>query len=146
MRIFTTALKNNKNTVKFSIKIPHRTSTVHRLLSDRLLCWKEPILASHPSLGLLHKRSPRLHTPFPNARSERKKIQAQNDRTTTNLTQNPSTYTVVSLQTRSSPWNRRRATVCFKNFQFRRFSRPAYTFLAGNTSVNCLKPRVPSST
>ena len=34
-----------KNTVKFSIKILHLTSTVHRLLSDRLLCWKEPILA-----------------------------------------------------------------------------------------------------
>ena len=27
-----------KNTVKFSIKIPHLTSTVHRFLSDRLLC------------------------------------------------------------------------------------------------------------
>ena len=37
MQIFTTSLRN-KNTVKFSIKIPHLTSTVHRLLSDRLLC------------------------------------------------------------------------------------------------------------
>ena len=27
-----------QNTVKFSIKIPHLTYTVHRLLSDRLLC------------------------------------------------------------------------------------------------------------
>ena len=35
-----------KNTGKFSIIIPHLTSTVHRLLSDRLLCWKEPIVAS----------------------------------------------------------------------------------------------------
>ena len=26
---------------------------MHRLLSDRLLCWIEPILASYPSLGLL---------------------------------------------------------------------------------------------
>ena len=40
---------------QFSIKIPHFTSTVHRLLSDHLLCWKEPILASYPFLGLLHK-------------------------------------------------------------------------------------------
>ena len=30
-------------------------------------------------LGLLHKRNPRLHTPFPNARSEKRKFQAQND-------------------------------------------------------------------
>ena len=42
-----------KNTVKFSIKIPRLTSTVHRLLSDRWLYWKEPILASYPFLGLL---------------------------------------------------------------------------------------------
>ena len=33
MGIFTTALKKKKG--KFSIKIPHLTSTVHRLLSDR---------------------------------------------------------------------------------------------------------------
>ena len=36
-----------KNTVKFLIKIPHLTFTVHRLLSDRLHCWKEPILESY---------------------------------------------------------------------------------------------------
>ena len=30
-------------------------------------------------LGLLHKRNPRLHTSFPNARSEKRKVQAQND-------------------------------------------------------------------
>ena len=35
-----------KNTGKFLIIIPHLTSTLHRLLSDRLLCWKEPIVAS----------------------------------------------------------------------------------------------------
>ena len=37
MGISTTALRNKK--------IPHLTSTVYRLLSDRLLWWKEPILA-----------------------------------------------------------------------------------------------------
>ena len=37
----------------FSIKILHLTSTVHRFLSYRLLCWKKPILASYPFLGLL---------------------------------------------------------------------------------------------
>ena len=42
-----------KNTVKFSIKIPHITSTLNRLLSDRLLCWREPISASYTFLGLL---------------------------------------------------------------------------------------------
>ena len=35
------------------MRSPGVTSTVHRLLSDRLLCWKEPTLASYPSLGLL---------------------------------------------------------------------------------------------
>ena len=30
---------------------------MHRLSSDRLLLWKEPILASYSFLGLLHKRS-----------------------------------------------------------------------------------------
>ena len=50
--IFMTALRNI-NTVKSSTKIPHHTSTVCRLLSYRLLCWEEPILASHPFLGLL---------------------------------------------------------------------------------------------
>ena len=52
--IFTTALRNKKNSVQFSLKIPHLTSTMPRLLSDRLLCWKEPILASYPFLGVLH--------------------------------------------------------------------------------------------
>ena len=32
------------------LKIPHLTSTVCSLLSDRLLCWKEPILLSYPLL------------------------------------------------------------------------------------------------
>ena len=42
-----------KNTVNFSIKIPHLTFTVHYLLSDHLLYWKDPILASYPFLSLL---------------------------------------------------------------------------------------------
>ena len=57
-----------------------------------------------------YKKSPRLHTPFSNARSEKRKLQTQNDRAATNPTQSLSTYTVVhfnSLQTRSSLWNRR---------------------------------------
>ena len=53
MGMFSTALRNLKNIVKFSIKILHLTSTVHRFLSYRLLCWKKPILASYPFLGLL---------------------------------------------------------------------------------------------
>ena len=101
-KIFTTASWNKKETVKFSIKIPHLTSTVHRLLSDHQLCWKQPILASYPFLVLRHKRSPRLCIPFSSARSERRKIQAQNDRAATNPTQNPSTYTAVSCQITNS--------------------------------------------
>ena len=56
MGIFTTALRYNKDTVKFSTKILHLTSTLHRLLSDRLLCWEEPMLASYPFLGLLRTK------------------------------------------------------------------------------------------
>ena len=81
-KIFTTA--PIKNTVKFSITIPHLTSTEHRLSPDRLLCWKEAILASYSFLGLLHKRRTKLHAPFPNDRSEKRKIHAQNDRAATN--------------------------------------------------------------
>ena len=58
---------------------------MYRLLSDSLLCWKEPILASYPFLSLLHKRSPRLHN---------QKIQAQNNRADPESI----TYTVVSSQ------------------------------------------------
>ena len=43
MGIFMIAL-GIKKYVKFSIKIPHLTSTMYRLRSDRLLWWKEPIL------------------------------------------------------------------------------------------------------
>ena len=37
-------------------------------------------------------QSPRLNSPFPNARSEKRKIPAQNDRAAANPMQNPSTY------------------------------------------------------
>ena len=47
-------LLGSKKRVKFSIKTPRLTSTVHRLLSDRrLLCWKVATLASYSFLGLL---------------------------------------------------------------------------------------------
>ena len=46
MGIFTTALRNKQNTSNSQKKKPHLTSTVYHLLSDRLLWWKEPILAS----------------------------------------------------------------------------------------------------
>ena len=48
-----------KNTVNFSIKKPHLTSTVHRLLSDRLVCWKEPIWqVIHFYVFYVHKKNP----------------------------------------------------------------------------------------
>ena len=53
----------------------------------------------NPSQRVVHfkvfyvpKKSPRLNTPFPNARSEKRKIPAQNDQAATNPTQSPSTY------------------------------------------------------
>ena len=48
----------NKKISQIINKIPHLTSKAYRLLSDRIHKRKEPILASYPFLGLLHKRSP----------------------------------------------------------------------------------------
>ena len=56
---------------------------------------------STTALGLLHKRSPRLH----NARSEKRKIQAQNDRAAINPTQNPkhTYYSFISIRYQLNP-------------------------------------------
>ena len=48
--MFTTALRN-KIIRQILKKKPHLTSTAYRLLSDRLLWWKERILASCPFRG-----------------------------------------------------------------------------------------------
>ena len=42
------------------------------------------MLASYPFQDSQDKRNLKRHTPFPNARSEKRKIQAQNDRVATN--------------------------------------------------------------
>ena len=47
----STTAQRIKNFVKLSMKIPHLTCTAYHLLSDRLLSWKEPILASCPFRG-----------------------------------------------------------------------------------------------
>ena len=52
MGIFTTTLMIKKIS-QILIKIPHLASTVHFLLSERLLCWKELILASCPLRAFL---------------------------------------------------------------------------------------------
>ena len=52
MRIFTTVLRNKKIS-QILDKKSHLTSTVDRLLSDRLLRLREPILASYPFRGFL---------------------------------------------------------------------------------------------
>ena len=84
--IFATALRNKINSPPQILqKNTSPTFTVHRLLSDHLLCWKEPILANYPFLGYyIHKWSPRLHTPFPNTQSEKQIIQAHNYQMVTN--------------------------------------------------------------
>lgn len=76
------------------------TSTVYHLLSDRLR--ESPgllpltMLKRNPFGRVLpHKRT---LLRFPDARSEKRKIQAQKDREATIPTQNPSTYTIVSFQ------------------------------------------------
>ena len=52
MGIFTTALRNKKKS-NSQLKILHLTSTEYRLLSDRLLRWRKPSLASYPFRGFL---------------------------------------------------------------------------------------------
>ena len=97
MGIFTTALRNKKIRQILNKKKPHLTYSAYCLLSDRLLWWKEQRVF-HFEVFNVHKKSPKLNTLFPNARSEKRKIPAQNDRAATNPTQNPSTHTVVSFQ------------------------------------------------
>ena len=77
-----------------------------------------------------HKKSPRLHTPFSNARSEKRKLQAQNDRAATNPTQSLSTYTVVSFQFTTNSIFPVKPTL---------FRRPAYTWRL-KTSLLTLPP------
>ena len=99
MGIFTTALRNKK--IRQILKKKYLT-----LLPQRIACYltayfdeKSPFeRVVHFEVFNVHKKSPRLNTPFPNAWAEKRKIQAKNDRAATNPTQNPSTYTVVSFQ------------------------------------------------
>ena len=99
MRIFTTAIRNKK--IRQILKKKYLT-----LLPQRITCYltayfdeKSPFeRVVHFEVFNVHKKSPRLNTPFPNARSEKRKIPAQNDRAATNPTKNPSTYTVVLFQ------------------------------------------------
>ena len=77
-----------------------------------------------------YKKSPRLHTPFSNARSEKRKLQAQNDRAATNPTQSSSTYTVVSFQFTTNSILPVKPTL---------FRRPAYTWRL-KTSLLTLPP------
>ena len=102
MEIFTTPLRNKK--IRQILKKKYLT-----LLPQRIACYltayfdeKSPFeRVVHFEVFNVHKKSPRLNTPFPNARSEKRKIPAQNDRAATNPTQNSITNTVVSLQTQS---------------------------------------------
>ena len=72
------------------------------LLPQRIACYltayfdeKSPFeRVVHLEVFNVHKKSPRLNTPYPNARSEKRKIPVQNDRAATNPTPNPSTYTL----------------------------------------------------
>ena len=63
MGIFTTTL-GNKKIGQILTKIPHLTSTVHCLLSDRLLRWREPILASYLFRGFLRTQEKRFSNRF----------------------------------------------------------------------------------
>ena len=98
MGIFTTALRNKK--IRQILKKKYLT-----LLPQRIACYLTAYFDEksafqrvvHFLVFNVHKKSSRLNNPFPNARSEKRKIPAQNDRAATNPTQNPSTYSVVSF-------------------------------------------------
>ena len=99
MGIFTTALRNKK--IRQILKKKYLT-----LLPQRIACYLTAYFDEksafqrvvHFLVFNVHKKSSRLNNPFPNARSEKRKIPAQNDRAATNPTKNPSIYSVVSFQ------------------------------------------------
>ena len=84
-------------------QIPNK-NTLPYFHSASLVIWTLPMLKrSHlselsNSRFTNHMGSPRLHTLFVNARSEKRNIQAQNDQAATNPTQNLSAYIAVSFQ------------------------------------------------
>ena len=80
----------------------------------------------------MHKKSPRLNTQFPNTRSEKRKIPAQNDRAATNPTQNPSTYIVVSFQFTTNLFFPAQPTLSRSLLQ--KF--PVYRFLTARVRIN----------
>ena len=98
--IFTTALRNKKihqilKKKKNLTLLPQRTACYLTAYFDEKSPFERVV---HFEVFNVHKKSPRLNTPFPNARSEERKIPAQNDWAVTNPTLNPSTYIVVSFQ------------------------------------------------
>ena len=120
MGIFTTALGNEKISQILN-KNTHLTSTVHRLLSDRLLCWKEPILASYPFLGLLHKGA-----------------SLQNWQSKRNLNFNPSTIKLNYIYSFKSKNQTQLILVKYLNFGLSGYSgipRSSFTSVSGFSTV-----------
>ena len=96
--IFTTALRKKKRHILKKKTPPY----FHNVL---LVIWPLTLMKrAHFSELCISRFSTYIRkaqgwkTPFPNARSEKRKIPAQNDRAATNPTKNPSTYSVVSFQ------------------------------------------------
>ena len=125
MGIFTTALRNKKIRQilkkKYFTLLPQRIACYLTAYSDEKSAFQRVV---HFLVFNVHKKSSRLNTPFPNARSEKRKIPAQNDRAATNPTKNPSTYSVVSFQFTTNsifPVQPTLSRSLFKNFQFRGF-------------------------
>ena len=83
---------------------------MHRLLSDRLQRWKEPILANYSFLGLQRKEEKPKAAHYI---SERPIREAKNSRSKwsgghKSIPESKQIYcSFISLQTQSSPWNRR---------------------------------------
>ena len=121
MGMFANALVNKKKYSQFSIKIHHFPSTVHRLLSDHLLCWKEPILASYPFLGLLHKGA-----------------SLQNWQSKRNLNFNPSTIKLNYIYSFKSKNQTQLILVKYLNFGLSGYSgipRSSFTSVSGFSTV-----------
>ena len=84
---------------------------MRRLLSERLLCWKEAILASYLILGLLpiwEAQGCTLYLRTPDPRSETSKLKmTRRPQIQRRIQAHISQFHFNSLPTQSSPWNLR---------------------------------------
>ena len=109
---------------------------MYRLLSDKLIFWKEAILASYPFHGLLHKGSSRLHTPFLGAKNPSSKWPGGHKSNAESKI-----YTVVSFQFTKNSIFPKKSTLSHTLLQ--KFARPLRTSLFTLPPLQTLPRRGP---